>query len=75
MNKITEGLWLGDMTGAYNRFALRKNGITHILTVAQGIMPKFPTQFQYKLISILDCPSANIKKHFQPCIKFLKDAI
>ena len=41
MNKIIDGLWLGDMVGAYNRFQLKKNGITHILTVAQGIMPEY----------------------------------
>jgi hypothetical protein len=34
MNKIMEGLWLGDMVGAGNKFLLKKNGITHILTVA-----------------------------------------
>lgn len=48
MNKILDGLWLGDMSGAYNKTTLRKNGITHILTVAEGIPPKFPSLFQYK---------------------------
>ena len=42
MNKILDNLWLGDMVGAYNKLLLKKNGITHILTVAQGIAPKFP---------------------------------
>ena len=75
MNKIVDNFWLGDMVGAYNKFLLKKNGITHILTVAQGIYPKFPTLLNYKLVNILDCPSANIKQHFQSCIKFIKDAI
>ncbi|CDW74386.1 UNKNOWN [Stylonychia lemnae] len=75
MNKIIDNLWLGDMVGAYNKFLLKRNGITHILTVAQGIMPKFPTQFHYKIINILDMPSANLKQHFQSCIKFIKDAV
>jgi hypothetical protein len=34
MNKILDNLWLGDMGGAYNKFMLRKNGVSHILTVA-----------------------------------------
>ena len=75
MHQILDNLWLGDMAGAYNKFQLKKNGITHILTVAMGIMPKFPTLFQYKVISILDCPSANLKVHFQPCLKFLKESM
>ena len=61
MNKILDNLWLGDMVGASNKFLLKKNGITHILTMAQGLLPKFPTLFDYKLVNILDCPSANIK--------------
>lgn len=64
MHKIIDGLWLGDYVGASNKYLLKKNGITHILTVAQGLMPKFPTQMTYKMINILDCPSANLKIHF-----------
>ena len=43
MHQILDNLWLGDMAGAYNKYQLKKNGITHILTVAMGIMPKFQT--------------------------------
>ena len=75
MHKIAEGIWLGDMAGAYNKFMLKKHGITHILTVAQGIAPKFPALFNYKLINVLDSPSANLKQHFQICIRFIKEAI
>ena len=45
MNKILENLWLGDMSAAYNKVILKKNGMTHILTVASGIPPKFPSNF------------------------------
>jgi len=75
MHFIVDGLWLGDMGAAYNKFMLKKNGITHILTVAQGILPKFPTMFNYKLINILDIPSANLKQYFQTCINYIKEAI
>jgi protein-tyrosine phosphatase len=64
MHKIVDGVWLGDMAGAYNKFMLKKNGITHILTVAQGIEPKFPALFNYKLINVIDSPTANLKQHF-----------
>jgi hypothetical protein len=75
MHKILDGIWLGDMAGAYNKFMLKKHGITHILTVAQGITPKFPALFNYKLINVLDSPGANLKQHFQVCIRFIKEAI
>lgn len=75
MHKIIDGLWLGDMAGAYNKITLKKNGITHILTVADGIAPKYPSLFIYKIIRILDSPQANLKQHFQTCIAFIKDSI
>ena len=49
--------------------------MTHILTVASGITPKFPTNFTYKVVYILDSPSANLKAHFNSCIKFIKQAL
>ena len=64
MNKILDNLWLGDMSAAYNKILLKRYGITHILTVASGIPPKFPSNFQYKVVTILDSPSANLKAHF-----------
>lgn len=75
MNKIMDNLWLGDYVGASNKFLLKKNGITHILTMGCGLPPRFPTLFEYKVVSIYDCPSANIKQYFPSCIKFIKDAI
>lgn len=61
MNKIMDNLWLGDLVGASNKFALKKNGITHILTMGAGMPPKFPALFHYKVVHIYDCPSENIK--------------
>ena len=75
MHKILDQLWLGDMIGASNKFLLKKNGITHILTVAQGLTPKFPSLFNYKVINVLDCPSANLKQFFPTCISYIKQAI
>ena len=74
MNKILDNLWLGDMSAAYNKILLKRYGVTHILTVASGIPPKYPSNFTYKVVTILDSPSANLKAHFQSCIKWLKQA-
>ena len=70
-----ERLWLGDMAGAYNKFLLKKNRVSHIVTVAEGIQPKFPAMFNYKQIHILDAASANLKQHLKSCIKYIKEAL
>jgi hypothetical protein len=75
MNKILDNLWLGDMSAAYSKILLKRYGVTHILTVASGIPPKFQSNFVYKVVTILDSPTANLKAHFQACIKFIKQAV
>jgi hypothetical protein len=75
MNKILDNLWLGDMSAAYNKVLLKKYSMTHILTVANGIPPKFPSNFAYKVVTIHDSPTANLKAHFNSCIKFIKSAM
>lgn len=39
MSKILDGLYLGNIDGANDYNLLKKNGITHILTVAVGLQP------------------------------------
>lgn len=41
-NKIIDGVVLGDYVSACNKYILARHGITHILTVGSGLMPKFP---------------------------------
>ena len=39
MNKIADGLYLGNLDAANNAMTLKKLGVTHILTVALGLQP------------------------------------
>jgi len=39
MNQIAEGLYLGNLDAANNAMTLKKLGVTHILTVAMGLLP------------------------------------
>ena len=74
LNEIIEGLFLGDHVASNNKYILSRNGITHILSVGQGLYPKFPTKFTYKWVSELDSPTANLKQHFKACHRFLNNA-
>lgn len=40
--KIVEGVYLGSVGSAYNKDSLKEYGITHILTCADKIKPRFP---------------------------------
>ena len=50
MDRIVEHLYLGNLKGASDFNKLKAAGITHILQVANGIKPFFPTDFKYKII-------------------------
>ena len=39
MNKILDGLYLGNIESANDFTSLKHNGVTHILTVAVGLSP------------------------------------
>ncbi len=39
MSKILDGLWLGNFDSANDSISHKRNGITHILTVAADLIP------------------------------------
>mmetsp|Transcript_2080 Transcript_2080/g.4793 ORF Transcript_2080/g.4793 Transcript_2080/m.4793 type:complete len:183 (-) Transcript_2080:34-582(-) len=73
--KIVEGLYLGSVGAAYNLSVLKSLNITHILTVCDCLPPKFPDQFNYKVVLAVDDPSERLCKHFRDCIEFIHQSI
>ena len=51
---IEDKVYLSNMKIAEDLEQLQSNQITHILTVACDIPPKFPEMFQYKVVDIED---------------------
>ena len=41
--EIVERVFLGSVGAAFNKESLQRNGITHILTCADNINPRFPS--------------------------------
>ena len=46
-SKITDNLYIGDIYSLYQKDLLKKNGITHVVSVVLGITPPFPNDFKY----------------------------
>ena len=75
IDRIIEGLYLGNEEAASNLNLLKSNGITHIL-IAGNFMPAvFPHHFKYKQIHISDTLRENILKYFDETYSFIDDAI
>lgn len=52
--EIINGLWLGSISSSSNRHHLQQLGIKTILSVAIGIEPLYPSDFEYLQIPLLD---------------------
>ena len=67
MDKITDGLYLGDILAASNFPKLKEHGVTHVLQVIAGMNPCFPKEFKYKAVNAMDVPWENLHRHFHSC--------
>jgi protein-tyrosine phosphatase len=75
MDRITDRIYLGDINGVSNLYQLRKNKITHILTMAAGIRPLYRKEFKYKVCNVIDLPSQNLLPYFSKAIEFINKAV
>ncbi|XP_003970119.1 dual specificity protein phosphatase 22-A [Takifugu rubripes] len=72
MNKVVDGLYLGNIRDAENKESLSKNGITHILSVYNNAKPMFEGM-KYLCIHAADASSQNLLQHFKECISFIHE--
>lgn len=75
MDRITDRLYLGDINGCSNLYMLRKNKITHILTMAAGIRPLYRKEFKYKVVDVMDLPTQNMLPYLTKAIEFINKAV
>lgn len=72
MNKVIDGLYLGNIRDAENKESLSNNGITHILSVYNNAKPVFEGM-TYLCIHAADASSQNLRQHFKECISFIHE--
>jgi len=72
-SKIISNLYLGSWEAAQNKHGLKKLGVTHVLTVAQGLQPPYPESFHYKVVEVDDHDSEDLLSHLESCIEFIQE--
>ncbi|XP_067105143.1 dual specificity protein phosphatase 22-A isoform X2 [Osmerus mordax] len=72
MNKVVDGLYLGNIRDSENRESLSQNGITHILSVYNNAKPVVENM-TYLCIHAADASSQNLSQHFRECIRFIHE--
>lgn len=73
--RVLDRLFVGSIGCAYNEESLKNHEITHIVTVANKIKPRFEGKFVYKIIPVLDSASADIKQHFIDTNAYVKGVL
>ena len=75
--EVTKGVFPGSVGAAKNRGGLRALGVTHVLTVCEGLPRNgfYPDDFAYATCAVRDAPDADIGAHFDFCFDFIRDAL
>ncbi|KAK4266402.1 hypothetical protein QN277_027332 [Acacia crassicarpa] len=72
--EIEKGLFLGSVGAAANKDALKNLGVTHVLTVANTLIPAHPNDFVYKTLNVVDRQDVDIKQYFNECFDFIDES-
>lgn len=75
VNKIEDGVYIGDISSAYNEEELKKLGITHIITAVLGVGPQFPNSFKYLCVPVRDVESEDIQSHLTSTTTFINNVL
>ena len=72
--QIEEGLFLGSIGTANNKEELKNFNVTHILTVANSLPPKYPNESVYKVLNVADTKFTDLQQHFDECFNYIEQA-
>lgn len=74
-SEILPNLYMSDMYTATDPSVLQRLGITHVVSVIEGLWYTYPSNIAHLWLSIHDSPFTNIDYLFDPTIHWIKQAI
>jgi hypothetical protein len=74
MDKIQEGIWLGNIKAAEDKTLLKVTEITHVLSLG-AIPSRVDSNIKHMKIHIDDIPSAQIYQHLDRAVDFITEAV
>ena len=75
MTRIADNLYISNYETTCNKKALEKNKISHIISCVYSLNPRYPEDFIYKNIPLLDNENEDILPYIVKCNEFIDDAI
>jgi len=74
-DEIIDNLFLGNVSAALKLNELKRNGITHVLTIHDSLLPLYPHHFNYMVITATDFWLTELLSHFAKCFDFIEEAL
>jgi len=71
IDQITEKIYLGNECGAHNEALLKEKEITHILVAGNYLHQKFPKDYKYFKLPLVDRVTQDLFPHFQEAMDFI----
>ena len=75
MDEILPNLYLGNLKDANNRDLLKAKGITHVLSIIDLPVTRYPDLCIYKKIEAEDVPNTNLTPYFRETNQFIEDVL
>ena len=75
LHQILPGVFISDSDCASNKHLLKGIKITHILICAAELQERFPSDFNYLKLQIVDLASFRIDTYFNTSNKFIQNAL
>ena len=76
MNKIVDGIYLGNVYAANDVETLKKSGISHVLTIdIQPLTYDVSDSIIYKFVYCVDIQESDLLSKFEECFKFIDEAV
>ena len=75
MDEILPNLYLGNLKDANNRDLLKAKGITHVLSIIDLPVTRYPDLCIYKKIEVEDVPKTNLTPYFRETNQFIEDVL
>ena len=75
ISKITENIYVGNLSTSTNKELLKKNGITHIICIMSQPTNYFPKDFKYLNMHAYDIPEFDLTYLFPVSNTFIDNAV
>lgn len=75
ITNITDNLFICDFETSFNKELLKSHKITNIISCVYGLAPRYPDDFKYKIVPLIDSPIESIVDYFDDTNDYIQKTI